>query len=70
MIRSTLVALLSGALLAGVPLLGGCDETVSHEKEVKVTDDKKVVDEKTVKRDVKDGVETITKETERTVEDR
>lgn len=66
MIRLLTIGLL--ALGLGLPLLAGCDETVSHEKDVKVNDDEKVVEEKTVTRDPDDG--TITTETEKSREDR
>lgn len=66
MIRLLTIGLLAFGM--GLPLLGGCDETVSHEKDVKVTDDEKVVEEKTVTRDADDG--TITTEVEKTREDR
>ena len=69
MVRSILTGVLSVAMLAAVPMLGGCDDdTVKHEKEVKVSDGVKTVDETTVKKDVDDGMVKTTKTTEHSVD--
>ncbi len=69
MVRTILAGVVGLSMVATVPLMSGCDDdTVKHEKEVKVSDGKKTVNETTVKRDVDDGVVKTTKETEHTVE--
>ncbi len=69
MVRTILAGVLSLGMVGTLPLLGGCDDdTVKHEKEVKVSDGVKTVDETTVKKDIDDGMVKTKKTTEHTVD--
>jgi hypothetical protein len=62
--RRIMIASLVGCLaLAGLPMLGGCDETVSHKEKTEVKDDGTVVkEEKTVTQDKQTGETKTTEE--------
>jgi hypothetical protein len=64
--RFAIVPLLCVSLI-GLPMVAGCDETISHEKETEVKDDgTKVTEEKKVTKDEDTG--EVTKTEEKTVD--
>ena len=61
--RRLLIASMMGLSAFALPVLIGCDDTVSHEKEVEVKDDgTKVTEEKKVTQDRETGDKTVTEE--------
>jgi hypothetical protein len=61
--RLMIASMMSCIALAGLPMLGGCDETIEHKKEVEVKKDGTTVEkEKTVTQDKDTGQTKTTEE--------